>query len=655
SSIAAGFYHTVALKSDGSLWTWGYNNFGQLGDGTTVNSLVPKQIGTGFSSIAAGLYHTVALKSDGSLWTWGRNNRGQLGDGTTVNSLTPKQIGTGFSSIAAGYYHTVALKSNGSLWTWGYNLYGQLGDGTTVNSLVPKQIGTGFSSIAAGFYHTVALKSDGSLWTWGRNNRGQLGDGTTVNSLVPKQIGTGFSSIAAGFYHTVALKSDGSLWTWGYNTNGQLGDGTTVNSLIPKQIAAGNGLLLDADGDGLNDFNEVMIHGTNPLLVDTDGDGLSDFDEVRVLGTNPILADTDSDGFSDFAEINTYATNPLDAGSYPNIAPVAGLNQGGGALQFDGVNDYVYLGAASANNLQFAGTSPFSIEAWVRPDIVNARGTILSKFNGGVAGEYSLSITSLGKVEFHREAFPWALKSTASLTAGTFSHIAATYDGINIRIYINGVLDSTKNGGSIIARTTPVLIGADYTNNAISNFFNGQLDDVRIWNTARTQVQIQTDMYSSLLGNEIGLVGYWNFDAAVDVYANDLSATGNNGLLGGGIAANTPLWTNAPAFVLNNPATVTMLADSYATLWLSATDANSDPLSLTITVLPAAGTLYQTADGINLGTAITVPSTVVSDTYSRVIFVPAAGQTGMPYANFDFIASDPYTTSPTAVVGIDVL
>lgn len=212
---------------------------GQLGDANAGNSLVPKYIGTGFTAIAAGGWHTVALKSDGSLWTWGENLNGRLGDGTTENSYVPRLIGTGFAKIAAGRYHSVALKADGSLWAWGYNGQGELGDGTTVESHVPKLIGTGYAAVAAGGNHTVALKSDGSLWAWGYNIHGQLSDGTTTNSHIPEQIGTGYTEIAAGLEHTVALKADGSLWAWGCNEEGQLGDGTTTDSHLPKLIGPG--------------------------------------------------------------------------------------------------------------------------------------------------------------------------------------------------------------------------------------------------------------------------------------------------------------------------------------------------------------------------------------------------------------------------------
>ncbi len=191
---------------------------GALATGSVTVSNVT---GIDWSAIAAGGSHTVALKSDGTLWAWGDNDYGQLGDGTTTDKATPTQIGsaTNWSAIAAGSRHTVGLKSDGTLWTWGRNPYGQLGDGTTVDKYSPTQVGsaTNWSTVAAGRHHTASLTSDGTLWAWGRNDYGQLGDGTTASKNTPTQIGsaTNWSAVAAGGHHTVAIKTDGTLWTWG--------------------------------------------------------------------------------------------------------------------------------------------------------------------------------------------------------------------------------------------------------------------------------------------------------------------------------------------------------------------------------------------------------------------------------------------------------
>ncbi|MBI5206224.1 MAG: Ig-like domain-containing protein, partial [Candidatus Firestonebacteria bacterium] len=239
TAIAAGDSYTAALKTDGTLWAWGKNDYGQLGDGTYTDKNTPKQIGTGFIAIAAGFFNAIALKTDGTLWAWGRNDYGQLGDGTYTDKNTPKQIGTGYSAIAAGSLHTIALKTDGTLWAWGYNSFGGLGDGTNTDKNTPKQIGTGYSAIAAGGYHTIALKTDGTLWAWGANYDGELGDGTTTSKNTPKQIGAGYSKIAAGGWYTIAIKTDGALWAWGDNEYGELGDGTNTDKNTPKQIGTG--------------------------------------------------------------------------------------------------------------------------------------------------------------------------------------------------------------------------------------------------------------------------------------------------------------------------------------------------------------------------------------------------------------------------------
>ncbi|MCX6879949.1 MAG: hypothetical protein NTW21_40035 [Verrucomicrobia bacterium] len=254
SSIAVGADHTVALKSNGTLWTWGLNNVGQLGDGTTAGRRSPGQVGTDnrWVAVTAGgvtgtTGHTVALKADGTLWAWGNNDYGQLGDGTGAEKDSPVQVGTATTwvAVAAGSNHTVALKADGTLWAWGDNSDCQLGDGTTVDKFSPVQVGTDnhWVTISAGDNHTVALKSDGSLWAWGFNSSGQLGDASTMDKNAPVQVGTANNWVAAnaGATHTVGLKSDGSLWVWGNNYYGQLGDGTSSSRTSPVQCGTETG------------------------------------------------------------------------------------------------------------------------------------------------------------------------------------------------------------------------------------------------------------------------------------------------------------------------------------------------------------------------------------------------------------------------------
>ena len=244
----------MAIKTDSSLWAWGLNNYGQIGDGTCngysddgyredkYNKITPIKIMDDVVSVSVGWSHTMAVKSDGSLWVWGSNNAGQLGNGTTINSYKPIKIMDDVSFVSAGWDYSMAIKIDGSLWSWGSNLYNSLGDGTRVDRLTPIKIMDNVSFVSAGGYHTMAIKTDGSLWGWGVNDVGQLGDGTVSDGPVNNSkstpikimddvvyVATGAtdiigSSIKIGY--TLAVKSDGSLWSWGGNRHGQLGDGT---------------------------------------------------------------------------------------------------------------------------------------------------------------------------------------------------------------------------------------------------------------------------------------------------------------------------------------------------------------------------------------------------------------------------------------------
>ncbi len=294
-NVYAGRRHTVAIKYDGTLWAWGWNYYGQIGDGTTENKLVPTQEITGatdWGSADAGYSYTTAIKNDGTLWTWGNNSSGEFGDGTTENKSVPTQEitkATDWKNICTGNFHTVAIKNNGTLWAWGFNLFGLLGDGTTKNKSIPTQEVTGaadWSNISAGVNHTTAIKTDGTLWSWGSSYYGQLGDGTTENKSVPIQEVTGaadWNKISAKSGHTVAIKYDGTLWSWGSNMSGKLGDGTTENKSVPTQEVT-----------GAADWNRISAGSTHTIAIKNDnslwGWGSNADGQLGITIVNPTLA-----------------------------------------------------------------------------------------------------------------------------------------------------------------------------------------------------------------------------------------------------------------------------------------------------------------------------------------------------------------------------
>jgi M6 family metalloprotease-like protein len=266
-TLEAGYGHSISVHPDGTAWDWGWNQDGQLGDGTSTNRNGPVRAGslTGVIEAGAGVFHSAALRSDGTVWTWGGNSKGQLGDGTTASRSTPGAVSSlsGIVAVVAGFSHGLALKSDGTVWAWGDNTSGQLGDGTTVDRPVPVQVPglSAVAAIAAGAYHSVALKSDGTIWTWGSNAEGQLGDGTHTDRPAPGPVPglSGAVRASCGAYFSMVVLADGSVKGWGHNFYGQLGDGSTDERTLPvaaslpggiTDIAAGSGFTLALRSDG---------------------------------------------------------------------------------------------------------------------------------------------------------------------------------------------------------------------------------------------------------------------------------------------------------------------------------------------------------------------------------------------------------------------
>lgn len=248
TAIATGDYHTCALTIGGGVKCWGYNYFGQLGDGANANQTTPINVtglSSGVTAITAGGLHTCALTNGEGVKCWGANEAGQLGNGTDASQTTPIDVtglSSGVTAITAGGSHTCALTNGGDVKCWGANEAGQLGHGTTTSQTTPidvAELSFEVTAITAGAYHTCILTNEGSVKCWGDNYFGQLGNGTTVGQYTPVDV-TGLSSsviaITAGEYHTCALISGGSVKCWGYNGDGQLGDGTATDQTTPVGV-----------------------------------------------------------------------------------------------------------------------------------------------------------------------------------------------------------------------------------------------------------------------------------------------------------------------------------------------------------------------------------------------------------------------------------
>ncbi len=325
-SVSEGDRHTLALKGDGTVWAWGKNGAGELGDGTLVTHSVPTQVVglSGVTAISAGIDTSLARRTDGTVWSWGDNSRGQIGDGSMTNRLLPVQVPglMNVTAVSEGGFFSLARRSDGSVWSWGDNSFGELGDTTVTNRLSPVQVGglANVTAVSAGSAHALARRSDGSVWSWGRNSHGQLGDGLLVDRTLPVQVPglANMTAVSAGGVHSLARRSDGFVLAWGYNGSGQAGDGTTADRLTPAvviglsgatAVSAGylhsmarrsdgsvwswgdNSFGQIGDGTKSNRLSAVPIPSMSGAAMVSAGDGSSVALRVPSLGTSTLTID----------------------------------------------------------------------------------------------------------------------------------------------------------------------------------------------------------------------------------------------------------------------------------------------------------------------------------------------------------------------------
>lgn len=335
-AISAGPFHNLALCSDGSMAAWGYNNYGQLGTGDKVTGRIPVRVtpvgalaGKQVVAVAAGSYSSFALCSDGTVAAWGYNDEGELGDGTTNTSLIPVSVtatgvlaGKQVASISAGQYHTLALCTDGTLCAWGYNNRGQLGNNGTVSSKAPVVIGSSgilagkaITSISAGAYHSMAACSDGTLAAWGSNSKGQLGSAGAVQSVIPIVVDLSSPPVTSpafraglGANHGMLATPDGKLFSWGDNGAGQLGNNSSISTTVPMLWDTSSfdpGMrLMSASSGCASQHTIAIIAGMRSVSISS-----LPLDLLSMGANTAASSDSDQDGVPDLLEF-AFGLNP---------------------------------------------------------------------------------------------------------------------------------------------------------------------------------------------------------------------------------------------------------------------------------------------------------------------------------------------------------
>ncbi len=312
--VSASESHSLAIQTNGLLWTWGCNQYGKLGDNTSTNRSSPVSVVGGFTNWCQGsasATSTVAVRTSGSAWSWGRNSFGQLGDNTTTSRSSPVSVVGGFSdwcqvgSANAGTAHALAVRSNGTLWAWGAGFSGQLGNNAASQSSSPVSVVGGFSDwcqSSLGNSWSVAVRTSGSAWAWGANSFGQIGDNSTTGRSSPVSVVGGFSDwcqVSAAIAHVVAVRTNGTAWAWGCNSVGQLGDNTTTNKSSPVSVVG-----------GFTNWCQAGAGGVHSALVRTNGTAWSwGCNNMGQLGDNTITSRSSpvsvAAGFTDWSMVSS--------------------------------------------------------------------------------------------------------------------------------------------------------------------------------------------------------------------------------------------------------------------------------------------------------------------------------------------------------------
>lgn len=454
--ISAGLHHTVALKQNGTLWAWGRNVEGQLGNGTNTSESIPVQVGTDTSwkRIYSGSTHTLAIKLDGSLWAWGSNGNGELGDGTQISRNNPVQIGSDYDWIEiSAYGHSLALKVDGTLWAWGLNASGQVGVGNNTAVFTPTRVGISqnWRKISAGLAHTMAIQKNGTLWAWGSNLWGE----TTLSSRTsPGQVGseTNWSDVSAASQFTYALKSNGSMWTTGSGISGRLGLGAGI------------------ERDRYN-INSLTLVGASTAYVSLP-DGGTKQNYLLVLTKN---GDLWGAGASYSGVLNKIRFHPTprpvhaDLSAQSVAVPAITIPPTGGPVMLQGTSSsglpvrYKVSGSAvlNGNALTVTGSNPVNLVAWQEGDNVwdVAEPVVVPVYTPEITIEHpenTALISGVSALDFGSIGTGRIATKTLTLRNqgnGTLTNLAVSKSGINSSDFVVSSLGSSVSPNSTISFT----------------------------------------------------------------------------------------------------------------------------------------------------------------------------------------------------------
>jgi len=473
-AIAAGLADSIALGSNGNVYSWGDNSFEELGNGSTASdSTTPVKValpaGVTATAISAGQYHSMAIGSDGKLYAWGYNVDGQLGNNSKTTPTKPVVVsmptGVSATEIAAGGFHSLALGTNGKLYSWGYNAYGQLGDGTTSDHVIPAAITSlvvTITGISAGLYHSVAMTASGLVYTWGYNGYGQLGDGTLVNATSPKKLTLSWSAtaVSAGLYHTMALASNGVMYAWGQNGYGQVGNGTTNNAKSPVAVSFSAGTTVTAIPSDSSSSHSLAIAIPAPATTATT---LSPSAPAPTYGQAETLTATvtGSDGGGTVAfhdGVNTLSgcgavALVASGSSYQAQCTTSSLSAGGHSLSA------IYSGDSNANSSTSGGLAltvaqaPLTITASSSAVTYGtAAPAVTASYSGFVNGDSVASLTTQPTC---------STTDTASSAAGSYPTSCSGASAANYAItYANGMVVVDPAPLSISASSGTMTYGA---------------------------------------------------------------------------------------------------------------------------------------------------------------------------------------------------